>query len=71
MADPKNPRPGEVWERDGEKRAVVWIDRFIHPWSLGVTHTILRYERDGGSYHIEHDKFLRWASSATCIKEAP
>lgn len=50
LADPRNPQPGQVWERDGHKNEVRSISTWRHP----LTGKKSLFERDmvivGGRY---------------------
>ena len=68
MADPRNPKPGEVWEYNGKQREVKLVVSSGLPWADSAdrvtyrigkrNHTALRYV------------WVTWANKATCIKEA-
>ncbi len=65
MADHKNPRAGEVWERGGVRREVISAESTHVPSCDRVTY------RTGNRTHEAYKlgTWDRWAKKAICIKE--
>ena len=68
MPDPKDPRPGEVWERDGRQRVVDRVEGW--PFQRHNRFATVTYSIGNRTHHAMRYVWTAWAKKATCIKEA-